>query len=101
MAVAWKSRPPTTGTPRCASSIRWPPHRSAGDPIQIGSLQQHIHQRAEASTVLLIEACHPGTVKIEHPQEPFLVNQRHHDLGARRRVAGDVSRKGMHVLDDE
>src|SRR5450631_997683 len=74
---------------------------TADYPIQIGTLQQHIHQRAEASAVVLIEARHMGTIKIEDPQELSLVNQRNHDLRTRRRVAGDVSRKGMYVLDDD
>src|SRR3954447_14435700 len=50
--------------------------------------------------VIFVEAGGEGTVEIEDAGDLASLNERHHKLGARRRIAGDMAGKFVHVRHD-
>src|SRR6185503_4414499 len=47
--------------------------------------------------VLIVKPANGWTVEIQHTKQSFPIKQRHDDFRVRRHVAGDVSRKLVHV----
>lgn len=59
------------------------------------------HQPLQSAPILFIERARFGRVDIKNRDQGIIgVDDRHHDLGARAGVAGDVSGKFIHVRDD-
>jgi len=56
---------------------------------------------AEALTVLAIKACQFGTIQIKDTEQAPVLQQGHHNLGARRGVAGDMPRKCIDIGNHE
>src|SRR5262245_14497780 len=59
------------------------------------------HERLEPRAVLVVEPVLLRCVHVEHPAQLAARDDRHHDLRARRLVAGDVAGEGEDVRHDE
>src|SRR5215470_12367463 len=55
----------------------------------------------QAFRVPVVESADERTIQIEHAKQSLAVKQRHHDLRVRSHVAGDVTRKLMHIRHDD
>src|SRR5262249_33428919 len=103
---------PRAGAPPC------PPRENARDPsgcskcrtlrspdspalAGLGGLSDEAtHDLLELACVLVVEALELRAVHVEYANQLLrLVEHRHHDLGARARVARDVTGKVVHVPD--
>src|SRR6185503_5961199 len=51
--------------------------------------------------VLIVKPANRGTVEIQYTKQSFAIKQRHDDFRVRRHVAGDMSRKLVHVRHDD
>jgi hypothetical protein len=68
---------------------------------QIRASQQHGGGGLETGAILVIEPGQMRAIDIENAQELPVLNQRNHDFRTRRGIAGDVSRKGVDIGNDE
>ena len=59
--------------------------------------------RASSSqpAIRLVEAGQHGAVEIQHAKQRIPVQQRDHEFGTRRRIAGDVAGKRLDVRDQD
>jgi hypothetical protein len=64
---------------------------------EIGSRQKRGNEAFQARAVFLAESVQNGAVDVEHAEHNAILDQRDHDLGVRRGVAGDVAGEGVHV----
>src|ERR1700742_4212266 len=69
--------------------------------IQIGRLEQQGGHTLKTGRIVAVESIGLGAVEVEHSPQLLALQQRDDEFRTRRGVTGDVSRKLMHILDDE
>ena len=58
-------------------------------------------QRFASRLVVGVEAREIRTVEVQDAQKNAIPQQRDHELGPRRRIAGDMAWEGLHIRDQD
>jgi hypothetical protein len=61
--------------------------------------EQNRHKLLAAAAIYFVETRGQRAVEVEDAEDAAFLDERHDELGARTRVAGDVARKIVHIGD--